>query len=317
VTPDQRRELAAEQQERLLKIGALHEATWILDSLAQLPNLDFSELRRRHADILFRREANEPLAYILGSWSFRTHEFFVGPGVLIPRPETEELVEAVLKTLHNTESSATKIFKDRFRIADLGAGSGCIGLSIVADLIESLCLEGLDKESASARIELDLVESSPAALPWLQRNVEAFRKKLGSARVRVVHKSWSQWGLEPGEWDLVVSNPPYVTQDELNNCDESVRAYEPVSALLPGNLSDFSDATGAYREIFELARIRLVSGGWLWFELGTHQGAWIKDYAMSLGFWNDVRTMRDLARKVRFFCARRSHPAADEESFGG
>jgi release factor glutamine methyltransferase len=166
-------------------------------------------------ELVRRRGKGEPVAYITGAREFYGRSFAVTPDVLIPRPDTETIVERALGVLraHGDEAS---------RVADLGTGSGCIGITLAAEV------PGTDVVAT---------DSSAAALDVARSNAE----RLGVA-VTFVECSWAG-GLD-GAFDLVVSNPPYVTTGELESVDRDVRDFEPRGALLGGD-----DGLDAYRAL--------------------------------------------------------------------
>lgn len=185
--------------------------------------------------LLVRRGHGEPVAYLLGSWSFRGHELAVSPAVLIPRPETEELVSLALE---RTPQGA--------RVIDLGTGSGAIAIA--------LALERPD-------LRVSAVELSKNALALAQAN--AARHGVAD---RIVFYLGSWWEPVPaGEcFDLVVSNPPYIDPSAPAGLAADVKAHEPPLALF----STVGDAASCYRAIVQPIAARLVAGGWLMVETG-------------------------------------------------
>ncbi len=188
------------------------------------------------AALVGRRAAREPIAYILKQREFYGLDFEVGPGVLVPRPETELLVEAGLAALSDGPA----------RILDLGTGSGCI---LAALLTERPAAFGVG------------VDRSTAALRVARRNLDRHGLAKRAALVR------GDWGraLEGG-FDLVVANPPYITAFEHDGLDADVRAFEPRAALVGGE-----DGLDAYRAIAgDLPRL-LRPGGMVALEVGRGQ----------------------------------------------
>jgi release factor glutamine methyltransferase len=172
-----------------------------------------------------RRGRGEPVAYITGIREFYGRPFTVTPDVLVPRPETETLVEralAVLRTRVDGEVHITAPARadtpahipDRARVADLGTGSGCIAITLAAQ---------------TPGIEMVATDLSSAALEVARANAERL-----DAAVTFVECSWA--GALSGHFDLIVSNPPYVTAAELEAVDRDVRDFEPHTALLGGDL---------------------------------------------------------------------------------
>ncbi|MGH7610529.1 MAG: peptide chain release factor N(5)-glutamine methyltransferase, partial [Candidatus Dormibacteria bacterium] len=175
--------------------------------------LSEAELERTRA-MLRRRSRGEPVAYVLGRREFFGLSFAVRPGVLIPRPESEMLVDLAI-----ADSTPA-------RVADLGCGSGCLGIAVAARVL-------------SARV--DLVDVSPAAVEVAVENVAT----LGlDGRVEAFCGSWAQPLLHRGPYDVVLANPPYVTRRELGELAATVRDHEPALALDGGE-----DGLAAYRDL--------------------------------------------------------------------
>jgi release factor glutamine methyltransferase len=223
------------------------------------------ELRR----LVLRRQNGEPVQYITGSAPFRYLEYQVGPGVLIPRPETESLVTLVLEEIDRTQ-------KVDLSIVDLGAGSGCIAISLATE-----------RES----LKITAVESSPEALVWLEKNVGHL-----SPQVRVVSSDAER--ACPGErFDVVIANPPYIPAGEILPVE--VRK-EPAQALFGGDKSGMAAPAA-----FIGAASRLLSpGGFLALEHHETQGEAIAD--LLAPNYSDIQTIKDLTGRVRFTTARKS-----------
>lgn len=225
---------------------------------------DLAPLRER----VRRRAAGEPLQYISGYSDFHAIRVAVGPGVLIPRPETEELVERVISRLAGIEAP---------RIVDLGTGSGAIALALAKALPDSKVLA---------------VDRSAAALCQARANAEA-----NALRGRVAFRS-GDWlaGLEV-EADAIVSNPPYLTEAEWAASRPEVREHEPREALVAGE-DGLADLKRIVREAWE----RLVDGGLLALEMGIAHGDALKALAKELGY-REASVERDAHGRGRFFFA--------------
>lgn len=220
-----------------------------------------SEQASRYDRLLQQREQHRPVSQLVGKRAFWDHEFVVTPDVLDPRPETELLVELAL------EHAQAR------RILDLGTGSGCILCSILRGLPEATGL-GAD--------------ISEAALAVARTNAEA----LGVGdRADFRRASWFE-GVE-GRFDLILSNPPYVTLDEYQALEPGVRNWEPKSAL-----TDDGDGLAAYRAIAEQLQAYLAPGGIALFEHGWQQAVQVTGIFRERGFSN-VRSYRDLSGKDR------------------
>lgn len=275
---------------RLKPIQSENEARWIVDFAETYP-----QPAEKIEEIISRRLKHEPLAYIFGSWPFCDGEFAVGPGVLIPRPETEELVSiAVTKC----ESFLQKNPAENLRLGDFGAGTGCIGLSVAKALMEKF---------PQAKLRVTLVEASPHALPYLRQNVESFSAAHPQVTVEVFFGTWMAWSAQHPQEKLfaLLSNPPYLTHAELELTEASVHEFEPVSALLPDDIAIFPDASGPYRELVYLSGKHLIPGGFLLCELGPAQALWLADYARDEKIFHQGELLKDLCQKSRFFCAVR------------
>lgn len=250
-------------------IGAPQEAQWVLDSLASDEDCVAQE---KAESILSQRKKGVPLAYILGKWSFRDHEFYVGPGVLIPRPETEEIIDYAL------EASPEK----KKRVLDLGAGTGVLGITFALEY----------QREDNSELDLFLVERSSEAFRYLQKNVEKHLKTLPNVRVSEVNADWKTLELlNIGKFDLILSNPPYVSDEEFAALDPSVLQYEPKEALVPEG-----GAWAAYTEIFNLLETHLAPNGRAFIEFGTAQEQGWELYIPSKFRF---RTYKDLSGRAR------------------
>jgi release factor glutamine methyltransferase len=213
------------------------------------------------------RGQGTPIAYLTGKRSFWSLELMVNANVLIPRPETELLVETALRLL-----PAGRVQ----RVADLGSGSGAIALSLARE---------------RPMWEVHATELSAPALQVAQENA----RRNGIEHVQFHLGAWT----EPlqGKFDLIVSNPPYVAEDDAHLLQGDCR-FEPRMALTPGG-----DGLGAFRQIAEESRALLCSGGWLLFEHGWDQGPTVSAILQAAGY-ADISTLRDLAGIERVCCAR-------------
>jgi len=211
--------------------------------------LDASQLQR-YQNLLLRRCIGEPLAYITGSREFWSLELEVGPDVLIPRPETELLVEQCL-TLGDAES--------RLRVLDLGTGSGAVALAIA-------------RERPHWRILA--TDRSAKALAVAQRN--AGRHRLDN--LEFLQGSWYQAIPADERFDLIVSNPPYVAAEDPHLRRGDLR-FEPREALTPG-----SSGLEAFEQIIQGAQRHLRNPGWLMLEHGLEQAEAVQALLLRHGF---------------------------------
>ena len=220
-------------------------------------------------DLLARRILHEPLQYITGTAYFRNLELKVGPGVLVPRPESELLVGVVLTHIANLPAPVSVI--------DLGSGSGALALAIAS-------------EASNSRVIA--VEKSDEALVWLKKNVETIVEDL-----RIVHSDVND-ALPGIKCDVVIANPPYV-EDE-SDLPRDVVEHEPAIALFGGK-----DGMDAPRQFISSASRLLKSGGLLAIEHNEKQGTFIKD-ALSADF-EEIQLHQDLAGRPRWTSAIRKN----------
>ena len=232
-----------------------------------------------HLDAMVDRvRAGEPLQYVLGHWSFRRLEVMVDPRVLIPRPETELLVDHALATL--------RTWPRPWRVADLGTGSGVIGLSVAT-------------EGWHDGIEVWLTDASAEALDVARANTAGVGR--AAAGVRVAAGSWFD-ALPPGlrgSFHLVASNPPYIAANDPA-VEGIVRDHEPHRALFADD-----DGLAHIAEIVEQAPQWLVPSGTLLLEIGRTQGGAVAALASAAGLV-EVQVLADLAGHDRFVQAKRA-----------
>jgi release factor glutamine methyltransferase len=228
-----------------------------------------------------RREHREPTGYITGHREFWSIEIEVGPGVLIPRPETEFIVEEVLARVTSGAEGP------RLRIADVGTGSGCLAVALARWLPGAHVLA---------------IDVSEAALRVARRN--AARHEVGD-RVVVLQGNLLQGTT--GLFDVIVSNPPYVPAGDLASLQPEIREFEPVGALDGGQ-----DGLDLVRRLVPEAAARLVPGGWLAFEFGFGQSDGVRAIIANEPRLDLVDVRADLAGIPRVAVARRR--AADSES---
>lgn len=223
----------------------------------------FPEQQRQIEELAHRRARGEPVAYLTGRREFWSLSLRVTPATLVPRPETELLVELALARVPSG-STAT--------IADLGTGSGAVALALA-------------HERPHARVVA--TDNSTAALAVARTNAA----HLGLANVEFRHGDWAV-ALSDTMADLIVSNPPYVREADPHLLEGDVR-FEPRSALTAG-----VDGLDAIRVIAAAAPGRLHSGGWLLMEHGFDQGEAVRALLREKGYL-DVRSFRDLAGQDR------------------
>jgi len=234
-------------------------------------------LERAHADAFFalakRRRDGEPVAYLVGHREFWGLRFEVTPAVLIPRPETEALVETALQRLPRDRS---------VRVLDLGTGSGAIAIAIATERPEA---------------QVTATDISSEALEVARANAS----RLGVANVEFVRADWYD-GLSGRCFDAIVSNPPYVASDDPHLGEGDLR-FEPRLALAPR-----TSALSALAAIAAGARGHLVEHGTIVVEHGYDQADNVVDLLQRNGFV-DVRSLRDLAGMRRVVAGRRDASA--------
>ncbi|MHB1273072.1 MAG: peptide chain release factor N(5)-glutamine methyltransferase [Rhodanobacter sp.] len=266
--PDVRGTLAAATQhlgERLdAELLLLHvlgkPRSWLFAHVDDALEMD---VQTAFSALVERRAGGEPVAYITGRQGFWSLELEVTPATLIPRPETELLVELALARLPRDAAC---------RVADLGTGSGAIALAIAS-------------ERPLARVVA--TDASAAALAVAQRNAA----RLGITHVRFVQGDWLA-PLAGQMFDLIVSNPPYIEAADPHLAQGDLR-YEPATALASG-----ADGLDAIRRIVHTAPTHLDPGGWLLFEHGWNQGEAARALLAGAGY-AEVFTAQDLERRER------------------
>lgn len=220
------------------------------------------------AEIMGRLQKKEPIQYILGKSVFYGRTFDVNPGVLIPRQETEDLVDRIVRK-HKQEAPS---------ILDIGTGSGCIAISLALEIPNS---------------RVTAIDHSEKAIETARQN--AF--KMG-AKVRLMQADLFTFDSLPGKYDLMVSNPPYVTEDDKKKMADHVVHYEPASALYVSN----DDPMAYYRRIADMASVSLSPQGLVYLEINERFAREVSDVLKGAGF-KDIQTMKDLNRRDRFVMA--------------
>jgi release factor glutamine methyltransferase len=233
----------------------------VLKREEKLSDKEINDVRK----IVARLKLHEPIHYITGTKEFAGIKLMVNPSVLIPRPETEELIEWIKESEISPDS-----------ILDIGTGSGCIALSL-KKLIPGACLTGCDV--------------SPEALTTAKRNAEINALDVHFIEADILR--WKNIHL-PGKYGLIVSNPPYVTASERAVMNKNVLDYEPHKALFVED----DDPLKFYKAIVNFASERLIPSGKLYFEINEKFGAQLMDLMHRKGFRsNEIK--RDLQEKER------------------
>lgn len=209
--------------------------------------------------IIHQREIHYPLQYIFGNWEFYGRPFKVGVGVLIPRADTETVVEAALKELETRENP---------KVLDLCAGSGCIGITIAAEIPTS---------------EVTMVEKYDEAIRYAFHNIELNKVNAKAVKGDVFEAP----DLPEESIDLIVSNPPYIPQDEMKYCSPEVK-FEPQTALLAED-----EGLEFYKAIINNYTPILKTGGAICFEVGFKQAQSVKELLENSGYKN-IKIKNDL-----------------------
>ena len=220
------------------------------------------EVERRVRDLVDRHLAGEPVAYLIGEWEFYGLPLDISPDVLIPRPDTEVLAGQAIEYIQTLGEC---------RVLDLCAGSGCIGLAVASQVPQ-------------ARVVLG--EYSDAALKVCRQNIR--RSGLSGRVVPIQADAREKPERALGEFQCIVSNPPYIPHDDIAGLDTSVKDYEPHLALDGGE-----DGLDFYRAISEKWKEALVHGGRLYFEVGIGQADSVLRIMRAQGF-GDIQVVKDL-----------------------
>lgn len=248
-------------------------------------------------ELVKRRISGEPVAYIINEQGFYGEVFKVGSGVLIPRPETEALVEQALEFIKKNNLK-------NIRILDLGAGSGCIGLSLVKAIKDNVNKNNLD--ASEYFVSLVSVEKSPEAFKYLKINFENLIQS--QMKEQIIEQktcySWDNMGIQVQllqldvndvqfdkneKFDVIVSNPPYISRTD-SNIDAHVKAFEPDLAL-------YADENGmaCIQAWLNKSLLFLNTRSIVLFEIGYNQGQLSYQFAKEKKFFQNVSILKDLA----------------------
>lgn len=233
----------------------------------QLPEFFDSRL----ASIITRLKQHEPLQYILGKARFHGHSFAVTPATLIPRPETEQLVDMIVDENPGSDLA----------VLDIGTGSGCIAISLARALKFA---------------QVTATDVSPDALAVAQHNATALK-----TRVRFIEQDILTCSAPSQAWDIIVSNPPYITEQEKTTMERNVLDYEPHSALFVPN----DDPMLFYRPIAAYASRSLKNGGRLYLEINRAMAQQVSDILRQAGLSN-IHIHNDFNGNNRFITATKT-----------
>ncbi len=238
--------------------AAMGQCVW--DTMATTQQLEKVD------EMLNRRLKNEPLQYILGEWEFYGLPFKVGSGVLIPRQDTETLVEVALPLIK----------PDRDKVFDLCAGSGCIGITL----------------AKLGKADVTLFEKSDEALKYLKQNIALNGVEVKALQYDVLGRPFEKTA------DIIVSNPPYIKTKVVKTLDPEVKC-EPTMALDGGE-----DGLIFYRHIAKEWKTSLNDGGYLIFEIGFDQGDEVCEILKTAGY-KEVKCIKDLGKNDRVVIGRK------------
>ncbi len=248
-------------------------------------SLEISEDTSKQIDALAsRRASGEPIQYIIGHVDFYGLKINVGKGVLIPRPETELLVEEAIKLVRSQKPEARS---QRIRILDLCTGSGCIAIALARHLPDA-DVYGVDKSDTAIHYATrNATENDVRNVHFIKGDL--FEPITAHCSLFTVHC-----------FDCIVSNPPYIKTGDIQNLQREIKDYEPVDALNGGE-----DGLDFYRRIFENAHKFLKENGIIIFEIGHDQADDVEKIAMNAGFKN-VTFIKDYAGIKRIFIGRKN-----------
>lgn len=247
---------------------------------APLSKPEIDQLR----DLILRKSKGEPTAYLVGEKYFFNRPFFVGPGVLIPRPETEEIVEHALESILNNRLLPEQ---GSLAVADLGCGSGCIGLSLGLELLKS---------RPSLSLTVEMIEKSSEALVYAEKNCQRLVPEEDREKFRVLHSSVENWNPQK-KFDFILANPPYIDPKDLD-VSETVKRFEPAAALFAEGQGLQSIESWLYKALLVLA-----PQGEIYFEIGHRQGEQVKNLFEATKAFDSVQVLKDFNKKDRFIKA--------------
>ncbi len=226
------------------------------------------EAETRLLEAIGRRLSGEPLQYIIGTQEFMGLEFEVTPAVLIPRSDTECLVELIIE---HYKADALPLV-----VSDLGSGSGAIGVSIAHHL---------------PRSKVTCVDLSAGALVMTVRNADRLLDGDSRKNFSAVHGDMFDYleDLSEDSQDLIVSNPPYIPSQDIEDLQVEVRCHEPRTALDGGE-----DGLDYYRKLVSIAKGKMKAGAWMLFEVGHDQADAVVQLFLDDGAYEDIQCYRDL-----------------------
>ncbi|MCB0686872.1 MAG: peptide chain release factor N(5)-glutamine methyltransferase [Saprospiraceae bacterium] len=221
-------------------------------------------------------KANMPLQYITGIAHFYGYKFKVNQSVLIPRPETEELVFEISQVIKDDDQ------RQKRKLLDIGTGSGCIAITLKKNFPD-LNITAMDKSESALKVALE--------------NMQELGVKLNLIKDDILHLTSKT--LLTHQWDYIISNPPYIDQEESRYMDEHVLKYEPQDALFPSGVTPLE----MYSSIISYANTHLATGGWLFLELSEFLSGPVFLQMESSGFC-DMQIVKDMQGKPRILSGK-------------
>lgn len=260
------------EAEAIIRLIFLHLKGWDTVDLIINEDKELSEfIKSQVTDILHRVLEGEPIQYVVGTAYFYGMDLKVNPSVLIPRPETEELVDLIVKG--NQEPD--------LRVLDIGTGSGCIAIALARNLRFP---------------DVTAIDISPEALETAKENARILK-----ANIKFELEDIFTYSPIESSFDIIVSNPPYIDESEKSDMEANVLDHEPHSALfVPDN-----DPLMFYRRICDVARIALSAKGKLYFEINPRHAEEMKSLMNGSGF-SDVEIIKDIHGRDRFIWGKKN-----------
>jgi release factor glutamine methyltransferase len=239
------------------------------------------EVKAIFRDLVKRRASGEPVAYLVGKKEFFSLPFIVNQACLIPRNETEHIITECIDRIKKSQGP--------LRIADVCTGSGCIAITIAKEC-----------QRMNVPASVIAIDLSPEALEIAKQNLELHKVQ---DRVEMIQADLLE-AIPDESCDFILSNPPYVSEEEYSKLDKSVRNYEPKMALVAGN-----SGTEIIQRLVDQAALKLKPSGWLIFEHSPMNAAKcleiLSQSQTPSGPWADLRTVKDLSGLARVTIARR------------